>query len=128
MPILLQRLALSSVCSLFLAASLCPQQVPHKITFTFDYSFSITPACSAQVTKACVQQFNFYDISGGVASRIKLGSVSVPTGAKGLVTGISATTEPLLFESGKHRVAVAAQAPDGSESDLKACSTIIQIP
>jgi hypothetical protein len=125
---LLQRLVCVSVCSLLLAAVIFPQEVTHKISFTFDYDFSLTPACSPKIKKACVQQFNFYDISQGIAKRVKLGSIPVPTGASGLVKGISGTTEPLLFNSGRHLLAVSAQMPDGTESDLSKCTIIVKIP
>jgi hypothetical protein len=75
-----------------------------------------------------VQQFNFYDISQGIENRVKLGSMPVPAGASGFVQGISTTTEPLLFNSGRHRLAVSAQMPDGLESDLSKCTTIVKIP
>jgi len=105
-------------------------QSTHKITFTFDYDFRITPACSQKVQQACVQQFNFYDISPGIAKdkRVKLGSVPVPAGATGLVKGISFTTESFLFNSGRHMLAVSAQMPNGVESDLRRCTTIVKIP
>ena len=119
----LVRAALVSVlCARALAA-----QSRHTIKFTFDYDFGITPACSAEVKKGCVQQFNFYDISGGFATRVKLGSLPVPTGAKGLVRGISFTTERRLFSPGKHMVAVSAQLADGMESDVSRCSAIVKI-
>jgi hypothetical protein len=126
--LLLPRLALLSLCSLFAAAPNCAQESEHKITFTFDYDFRATPACSAQVKEACVRQFNFYDISQGIAKRVKLGSMSVPAGASGLVKGISGTSESQLFNSGRHLVAVAAQMPNGVESDLSKCATIVRIP
>jgi hypothetical protein len=125
---LLQRSAFVSLCSLILTAVVFSQQSTHKISFTFNYDFRITPACSRDVKKACVQQFNFYDISQGIAKRVKLGSMPVPDGASGFVQGISATTEPLLFNSGRHLLAVSAQMPDGSESDLSKCTTIVKIP
>jgi len=103
-------------------------QSEHKITFTFDYDFRVTPACSHEVKEACLQQFNFYDISRGIPKRVNLGSLPVPVGATGLVKGISFTTESLLFDSGRHRVAVSAQMPNGSESDLSKCATIVKIP
>jgi hypothetical protein len=102
-------------------------QSRHTIKFTFDYDFAIIPACSAEVKKRCVQQFNFYDISAGIQKRVKLGSFPVPNGAKGLVKGISFTTERRLFSPGKHMVAVSAQLADGMESDLRKCSTIVKI-
>ena len=122
------RLAPLSLCAFFAAALSCAQESEHKITFTFDYDFRATPACSGQLTKECVKQFNFYDISLGTAKRVKLGSIPVPAGASGLVRGISGTTELLLFNTGRHRVAVAAQMPNGAESDLNQCATIISIP
>src|SRR5580704_3943319 len=125
---LLQRSAFVSLCSLILTAVVFSQQSTHKISFTFNYDFRITPACSRDVKKACVQQFNFYDISQGIAKHVKLGSMPVPDGASGFVQGISATTEPLLFNSGRHLLAVSAQMPDGSESDLSKCTTIVKIP
>jgi len=100
----------------------------HKISFTFDYDFRLTPACSPKVKQGCVQQFDFYDISAGIPKRVKLGSMPVPAGATGFVKGISFTTESLLFNPGRHRVAVSAQTPDGSESDLSKCATIIKVP
>jgi len=104
---------------------------PHRtitIKVTFDYDFRITPACSAKVTQGCVQQFNLYEASLGILRRAKLLSIPVPAGATGFVKGISATTEPYLFDSGQHRLAVSAQMPNGLESDLSACTTIIKVP
>jgi len=100
----------------------------HTISFTFDYDFRVTPACSPKVTQECVQQFNFYDISMGIANREKLGSIPVPAGATGLVKGISAKTESFLFGRGRHRLAVSAQMSNGEESDLSKCTTIVKIP
>jgi len=103
-------------------------QLTHKIKFTFDYDFGVTPACSPKVKEACVQQFNFYDISKGIQKRVKLGSLPVPVGAASFVKGISFTTESFLFDSGRHMVAVSAQMPNGSESDLSKCTAIVKIP
>lgn len=115
-----------------LASLLCSgvlhAQSKHKITFSFDYDFGITPACSPQVKEECVQQFNFYDISAGIPKRMKLGTFSPPAGAIGLVKGISGTTKVLTFNSGKHMLAVSAQMPNGLESDLSKCTTIVKIP
>jgi len=122
------RSAFLPFCLLLLTAVTYAQQVMHKINFTFDYDFRITPACSREVTQACVQQFNFYDISQGILKRVQLGSIPVPAGASGYVKGISGTTESLLFNSGRHLVAVSAQMPNGSESDLNKCATIVKIP
>jgi hypothetical protein len=125
---LLHRLTFLTLCSLLPTSGIHPQEVTHKISFTFDYDFSVTPACPQEVKKTCVQQFNFYDISQGIQKRVKLGSMPVPTGAKGFVKGISATTDPILFNSGRHMVAVSAQMVDGSESDPSKCATIVKIP
>jgi len=126
--LILERFVFLSLCSLCFSAGNFPQDVPHKISFTFDYDFRATPACSREKAKGCVQRFNFYDISQGIAKRVKLGSAPVPAGASGLVKGISATTEAMQFNPGRHLVAVAAQTSDGAESDLSKCSTILQIP
>ena len=106
-----------------------PQKPPstHKITFTFDYDFRVIPACSPKVTQECVQQFNLYEISRGISNRMKLGSMPAPLGATGYVQGISVTTEPFLWGPGQHRLAVSAQMPNGQESDLSKCTTIIKI-
>jgi hypothetical protein len=125
---ILKRFVFLGSCFLSLDVAICPQDVPHKISFTFDYDFRVSPACSKETTKACVWQFNFYDISQGIAKRVKLGSIPVPAGASGLVKGISATTEAMLFNSGRHMVAVAAQTSDEAESDLSKCSVIVTIP
>lgn len=119
---------LSTVVVSLLYASLQTSQPKYKITFTFDYDFRVTPACSQEVKQACVQQFNFYEISRGIPKRAKLGSIPVPANAKGFVKGISGTTEAFLFDHGRHMVAVAAQMPNGSESDLRKCATIVKIP
>jgi len=100
----------------------------HSITVKFDYDFRLTPACTPKASKNCVQQFNLYDISLGVAIRRKLASHTVPTGATGLVTGITFTTPVLPFESGKHVLAVTAQRPDGAESDVSKCTTSVTSP
>jgi len=125
---LLKRFVFLSLCSLCFSAGNFPQDVPHKISFTFDYDFRATPACSKEIIKACVQGFNFYDISQGIAKRVKLGSMAAPAGASGLVRGISSTTDAMLFNPGRHRVAVAAQTVEGTESDLSKCSVIVTTP
>ncbi len=123
---MLFKLVMAVLVSVLCAGALAAQS-RHTIKFTFDYDFRITPACSAEIKKGCVQQFNFYDISSGFATRVKLGSFPVPAGAKGLVKGISITTERRLFSPGKHMVAVSAQLADGMESDVSKCSTIVKI-
>jgi len=99
----------------------------HRITFKFDYDFRVTPACSPNVTQECVQQFNLYEISAGISKRMKLGSIPAPAGATGYVKDISVTTDPLLWFPGKHKLAVSAQMPNGQESDLNQCTTIIEV-
>src|SRR5579863_2430140 len=100
----------------------------HKITVTFNYDFTRTKACKAGLTKNCVQNFNVYDISGGLKNRAKLMVIPVPPGAQGVKKGISGTTSPLIFEPGKHLLAVAAQTPQGVESDLRLCRVWVSIP
>ena len=100
----------------------------HTIRVTFNYNFAITPACSPSLTQKCVTRFNIYEISSGIAKSAKIGSIPVPANARGLVKGISGVSEPSLFNPGKHRIAVSAQMPDGTESDLRLCWTIVQIP
>jgi len=110
-------------------APVVPQKTSmRKIRFSFSYDFRITPACSSTVKEGCVQQFNFYEISRGISNRAKLGSMPPPAGATGFVKDITATTEPFLFTSGKHMVAVSAQMADGSESNLSLCTKIIKGP
>jgi hypothetical protein len=69
---------LSTVMVSLLYASLPTSLSKCRIVFTFDYDFGVTPACSREVKQACVQQFNFYDISQGIPNRAKLGSIPVP--------------------------------------------------
>jgi hypothetical protein len=100
----------------------------HTITVNFDYDFSKTPACSKTVTKACIQQFIVYDISAGLAVRTKLFSIPVPPGETKLVKGLTGKSPLLLFESGKHRIAVTAQMAGGKESDIDASITWVEVP
>lgn len=122
------RKLLAMVFLSFLYDSALRSQSTHKITFTFDFDFSITPACSAEIKEACVQQFNFYDISAGIPKRVKLGSFASPAGATEHVKGMSVTTKSLTFKPGRHMFAVSAQMPNGMESDLSKCTTIVKIP
>ena len=119
--------------SILIAGSVFAQQQPaaqeqssskHKITVTFDYDFTAAPPCSAKVTKKCIKQFNVYDVSG--PKRYKLFTIPAPESAKGSAKGITGTSEPLLFESGKHRIAVTALNDGGQESD--AASLWVMIP
>lgn len=110
-----------------LYGSVLASQARHTITVRFDYNFGIIPACSSEVKLPCIQQFNLYDISAGIPKRVKLGSIPVPSGATGLLKGISGTSESHAFHSGKHLIAVSAQMPNGDESDLSECTTIVKI-
>ena len=120
-------LLMIAVLTSLLYGAVAAAQSLRKMTFAFDYDFSVTPACSANVQQACVQQFNVYDISGGIPKRVRLGSFPVPADASGLVKSISIVTKPRLFSPGRHKVAVSAQTPDGRESDLTKCATIVEI-
>jgi hypothetical protein len=130
--VLPDRIPIHKLLAVVLAGvfALNAQKTPstHTITVTFDYNFAVTPACSPTLTQKCVKQFNVYDISAGIAKRAQIGSIPVPSNAKGFVKGISGTTEPFLFDPGRHRLAVSAQMPDGTESDLRVCTAMVQIP
>ena len=97
----------------------------HSITVQFDYDFTKTPACTSKVTKACVQKFNVYDISG--EKPYLLFSVPVPQNAQGMMKGITATSPRMWFAIGKHRIGVSAQMPDGEKSPPRDCKVIIEI-
>lgn len=122
-----RRLLATVLVSLLFDTRLASQST-HKITFTFDYNFGTTPACSAKVKAECVKQFILYDISGGISRRVKLATFAPPDGAEGFVKGVSGTTKPLLFNPGKHMLAISAQMPNGLESDLIKCTTMVKIP
>ncbi len=111
----------------------CPQtpQAMHSISGTFDYDFTKTPACTRKIHQNCVAQFVLYDVSIGVPKRKQLVVIPLPSNPNGLVQKISWSTGCLVFESGKHRLAVRAQEPNGVESHVKqcgSCTTIIEIP
>lgn len=125
---LMARTLVAMVLVYALTGTVQETQRKHKLSFTFDYDFGVTPACSKTVKKGCVQLFNLYDISAGKPKGVKLGSIPVPSGATGFVKGISATTEPLLFESGRHLLAVTAQMPNGLESDSSKCTVWVEVP
>jgi hypothetical protein len=124
------KIPVLSVVTLLIAFPIAAQmtEATHKITVTFDYDFTRTPACDAEAKKDCVQQFNVYDISDGLKNRTKLMVIAVPPGAHGVMKGISGTTSPLVFEPGKHLLSVAAQTPKGVESDLGLCKVWVSIP
>jgi hypothetical protein len=101
----------------------------HFVSVTFDYDFAKTPACSATVKTACVEEFVAYDISDGVKHRAKLFDIPLPSKPVGLVHGITGKSPTKLdFESGKHLISVSAREPGGKESRHRACTTWIDIP
>lgn len=106
-------------------ASSPTESAKHIIALTFDYDFTKTPACSATVKVHCVAKFSVYDISSHKPYFLFFSPV--PSGAHGVVKGITATSPQLLFAVGKHRIAVSAVEPDGSESPPHECKTIIEI-
>lgn len=97
----------------------------HRITIQFNYDFTETPACSANLKAKCVQKFSVYDISGD--KPYFLFAVPVPQNAHGIMKAITATSPPMLFVVGKHRIGVSAQTADGKESAPRACKTMIEI-
>ena len=97
----------------------------HSITVQFDYDFTKTPACTAKVTRACVQKFNVYDISS--EKPYLLFSIPVPQNAQGLTKGITASSPRMWFAVGSHRIGVSAQMPDGEKSPPRDCKVIIEI-
>jgi hypothetical protein len=97
----------------------------HSITVQFDYDFTRTPACSAQVTTACVKTFDVYDISDD--KPYLLFSIPVPQNAQGVMKGITASSPRMLFVVGKHRIGVSAQLPNGVKSPPRDCKVVIEI-
>src|SRR5271165_5846786 len=104
-----------------LVASATPGQ--HTLTVTFNYDFTTDNACSATVTKACLLQFNIYDVTTGTP--VKLFSVPAPPGATSAVTAISG---PLPMKSGVHTFAATAQMADGTESSPNASTATATVP
>jgi hypothetical protein len=105
-----------------------PQQaVMRTVKVKFDYDFSKFPACSAKITKKCVQQFNVYEVSS--TPPIFLFSIPVPPNARGKVTGIpGAAPQKQAFFTGPHRVGVTAKGPGlNEESDPYQCMTFVQV-
>jgi hypothetical protein len=100
----------------------------HSITVKFDYDFRRTPACTAKITKRCIQEFVVYDISAGEANPSTLFTVPAPSNATGIVVGITGTSPKLSIVSGSRRLAVVAHEPDGTESRPGACTIWIVVP
>ena len=119
----------AGIASAVLGTGICfaQSEAPkHTITITFDYDFTAMHACSPKVTKKCVAKFIVYDISGD--KPYKLFTIPVPADATGPVKGISGKSQPLLFESGKHKLAATAQNEKGEESSSYAATVWITIP
>jgi hypothetical protein len=110
------------------SASSATPSAKHAVTVTFNYDFTRTPACSGSVKKKCIALFNVYDVSGGAKNRIKLFTVPVPAGATKVANGISAKSPELVWEPGKHHLAVTAQMDNGSESTTLAATVWVTIP
>jgi hypothetical protein len=98
----------------------------HTLTVTFNYDFTTDNACSASVAKACLQQFNIYDLTTGTA--VKLFSVPAPAGANSAVTGITGTSGLLPMKSGVHTFGATAQMADGTESSPNASTATATVP
>ena len=107
-----------------IAANATPVQ--HTLTVTFNYDFTTDNACSATVTKACLLQFNIYDVTTGTP--VKLFSVPAPSGATSAVTGISSTSALLPMKSGVHIFGATAQMADGTESSPNASTATATVP
>ena len=107
-----------------IAANATPGQ--HTLTVTFNYDFTTDNACSATVTKACLLQFNIYDVTTGTP--VKLFSVPAPSGATSAVTGISSTSALLPMKSGVHIFGATAQMADGTESSPNASTATATVP
>ena len=105
-----------------------PADGKHTITVNFNYDFSKTPSCSETTKKMCVVQFNVYDISAGLKSRRNLFSVPAPPGETKLVKGITGKSPRLSLDPGKHELAVTAQMSNGTESNVDATTTWVDIP
>jgi len=110
------------------SAGVAPGHSTHSVTMTFDYDFTLTPACTRKIRERCIERFVAYDISAGLAHRARLFTIPVPDGAKGKMQGITATGPKMDFESGKHLLAVTAQEPSGMESKHFAATVWVVIP
>ena len=103
-----------------------PQTAKHALTVTFDYDFGKNAACSDVVKQKCVAKFRVYDISLPTRKYL-LYTIAVPVGAKGMMKGISGTSEEMLFVVGEHRIGVAAVTADNVESNPLVCQTVIAV-
>ena len=98
----------------------------HTLSVSLNYDFTTDNACSTTVTKACLQQFNIYDLTTGTP--VKLFTFPAPSGATGPVTGISATSALLPLKAGVHTFAATAQMADGTESSPNASTATATVP
>jgi len=108
---------------------------PHTISVTFDYDFDRTPACTEKIKRRCVLQFVVYDISAGSNHAYQIGTVALPDHPYGQRRAIPGKTDPHIFESGKHLIAVAAQEAEPQPHPLESntvgcasCTTWVNIP
>lgn len=114
----LRRAASVALALVVLAVATAATTGQHTLTVTFNYDFTTDNACSATVTKACLQQFNIYDVTTGTP--VKLFTVPAPSGASSAVTGITGTSALLPLKSGVHTFGATAQMADGTESSPNA--------
>jgi hypothetical protein len=98
----------------------------HTLAVSLNYDFTTDIACSATVTKSCLQQFNIYDVTSGTP--LKLFTFPAPAGASGPVTGITATSALLPLKSGVHIFGATAQMADGTESSPNASTATATVP
>lgn len=97
----------------------------HRVSVQFDYDFTKNPPCGDKAgVKNCVKQFDVYDVSG---ERFKLFSIPVPSGAKGLMKGISGQSPARTFLPGTHYLAVTAENAEGVESDSNVAKIRVEI-
>ena len=97
----------------------------HNVTVKFDYDFTKTPVCSPNTTSnTCIKDFIVYDISHG---QYKLFTIPAPTGATGVVKGITAEGPHRTFEPGMHIISVTAENAAGAESDTSAAKTSVAV-
>jgi len=109
--------------------------VPHRISVTFDYDFDRTPACTEKIKRRCVQQFVVYDISAGPSHPYQIGVVALPDHPFGQRRAIPGKTDPHIFESGRHLIAVTAQEPEPQPHPLESntvgcasCTAWVKLP
>ena len=115
---ILRRAACVAMALVVTAIATAATTGQHTLTVTFNYDFTTDNACSATVTKACLQQFNIYDVTTGTP--VKLFSVPAPSGASSAVTGITGSSALLPIKSGVHTFGATAQMADGTESSPNA--------